>query len=99
MPVEIIIDYGRHSLPLVRNYQMRSRGRPQTITGPRRYPNRLGELRRNSGLSQQGVAVAAGISIAYYGALERGDKRINADTANRLVAPLRCAAGDLLAGG
>jgi transcriptional regulator with XRE-family HTH domain len=77
---------------------MRSRGRPPTITGARRYPNRLRELRQHSGLSQQSVAAAAGISVAYYGALERGDKRINADTAERLSHPLRCAVGDLLAG-
>ena len=56
------------------------------------------ELRRHCGLSQQGVATAAGISVAYYGALERGDKRINADTAERLAAPLHCVAGDLLPG-
>lgn len=77
---------------------MRSRGRPPTITGARRYPNRLGELRRHRGLPQQSVAAAAGISVAYYGALERGDKRINADTAERLSGPLGCAPGDLLAG-
>jgi len=68
---------------------MRLRGRPPTITGARRYPNRLRELRARRGLLQQGVAAAAGISIAYYGALERGDKRINADTAERLCRPLR----------
>jgi transcriptional regulator with XRE-family HTH domain len=78
--------------------QMRGRGRPPMLTGARRYPNRLRELRQYSGLSQQAVAAAAGISGAYYGALERGDKRINADTAERLSKPLRCAAGDLLAG-
>src|SRR5579864_323301 len=77
---------------------MRARGRPPTITGARRYPNRLRELRRHRGMSQQGVAAAAAISVAYYGALERGDKRINADTAERLCGPLQCAAGDLLPG-
>ncbi len=77
---------------------MRSRGRPPIITGARRYPNRLRELRRHTGLSQQSIAAAAGISIAYYGALERGDKRINADTAERLAGPLRSASGDLLSG-
>jgi transcriptional regulator with XRE-family HTH domain len=77
---------------------MRGRGRPPTLTGTRRYPNRLRELRQHCGLSQQQVAAAAGISTAYYGALERGDKRINADTAARLSGPLRCVAGDLLAG-
>jgi len=77
---------------------MRGRGRPRTLIGARRYPNRLRELRQHCGLSQQQVAAAAGISTAYYGALERGDKRINADTAARLSGPLRCAAGDLLLG-
>ena len=67
-------------------------------TGARRYPNRLRELRRHSDLSQQSVAAGAGISVAYYGALERGDKRINVDTAERLCRPLRCAVSDLLAG-
>jgi transcriptional regulator with XRE-family HTH domain len=78
---------------------MRGRGRPPTLTGARRYPNRLRELRHNCGLSQQAVAAAAGISGAYYGALERGDKRINADTAERLSRPLHCSVGDLLGGG
>lgn len=77
---------------------MRARGRPPTLIGARRYPNRLRELRRHEGLSQQSVAAAAGISVAYYGALERGDKRINTDTAERLSGPLRCVVGDLLAG-
>jgi transcriptional regulator with XRE-family HTH domain len=76
---------------------MRARGRPPKITGARRYPNRLRELRTRLGLSQRSVAAQAGISPAYYGALERGDKRINADIAQRLQAPLRCAAGQLLA--
>jgi transcriptional regulator with XRE-family HTH domain len=77
---------------------MKTRGRPPKNTGPPRYVNRLRELRQRLGLSQQEVAVQAGISAAYYGALERGDKRINADTAQRLHAPLRCGVSDLLAG-
>lgn len=74
------------------------RGRPPIMTGARRYPNRLRELRQSYGLTQRAVAAAAGICGAYYGALERGDKRINADTAERLSQPLRCAVGDLLGG-
>ncbi|HTV89627.1 MAG TPA: helix-turn-helix transcriptional regulator [Stellaceae bacterium] len=74
------------------------RGRPPKFAGERRYPNRLRELRARLASSQQNIAAAAGISLAYYGALERGDKRINADTAQRLQRALRCAAGDLLAG-
>jgi len=77
---------------------MRSRGRPATLTRERRYPNRLRILRERLGLSQQIAAAAAEMSGAYYGALERGDKRINADTAQRLSKVLHCAAGDLLAG-
>src|SRR5437868_10147050 len=77
---------------------MKPRGRPPKKTGPPRYASRLRELRQRLGLSQQEVASAAGISSAYYGALERGDKRINADTAQRLHIPLRCSVSDLLAG-
>jgi len=77
---------------------MKTRGRPPKNTGPPRYVSRLRELRQRLGMSQQEVAAQSGISAAYYGALERGDKRINADTAQRLHAPLRCAVSDLLAG-
>src|SRR6266849_4373681 len=77
---------------------MRGRGRPPKILGERRYPNRLREFRERLRLSQQNVASRAGISLAYYGALERGDKRINADTEQRLRSALRCAPGELLAG-
>ena len=77
---------------------MKTRGPPPKKTGPPRYASRLRELRQRLGLSQQEVAGAAGISSAYYGALERGDKRINADTAQRLHIPLRCSVSDLLAG-
>src|SRR5260370_2782886 len=74
------------------------RGRPPKILGERRYPDRLREFRERLGLSQQNVAMRAGISLAYYGALERGDKRINADTEQRLRSALRSAPGELLAG-
>ena len=77
---------------------METRGRPRKNTGAPRYGNRLRELRQRLGLSQQEVAQQAAISAAYYGALERGDKRINADTAQRLHRPLRCGVSDLLAG-
>src|SRR6266851_10310360 len=77
---------------------MQTRGRPPKNTGAPRYANRLRELRQRLGMSQQEVAQQATISAAYYGALERGDKRINADTAQRLHRPLRCAVSALLAG-
>ena len=77
---------------------MRARGRPPKLVGARRYPNCLRELREGAALSQQAVAAAAGMSGAYYGALERGDKRINADTAERLCHALGCTAADLLTG-
>jgi transcriptional regulator with XRE-family HTH domain len=77
---------------------MRRRGRPPTITAARRYPNPLREMRERLGLSQEKVAGLAGISSAYYGALERGDRRINTDIAQRLSRALGCAPGDLLQG-
>jgi transcriptional regulator with XRE-family HTH domain len=84
----MLISMDEHSPP-------RGRGRPPKITGERRYPNRLRALRQLRGLSQQAVAGSAGISVAYYGALERGDKRINADTAELLSDALGSAVGDL----
>lgn len=77
---------------------MRRRGRPPIVTAARRYPNALRELRERLGLSQEKVAEQAGMSTAYYGALERGDRRINTDTAQRLHNALGCAPGDLLQG-
>jgi transcriptional regulator with XRE-family HTH domain len=59
----------------------------------------LRELRRALGLSQQDVAMRAGISLSYYGALERGDKRINTDTEQRLRTALHYTPGELFAGG
>jgi transcriptional regulator with XRE-family HTH domain len=69
------------------------------MIGDRRYPNRLRALREHRCLSQQAVAGSAGISVAYYGALERGDKRINTDTAELLSRALDCTVGDLLGKG
>src|SRR5947207_14070038 len=77
---------------------LKTRGRPPKNPGPPLYASRLRELRQRLGLSQQEVASTAAISSAYYGALERGDKRINADTAQRLHIPLRCSVSDLLSG-
>jgi transcriptional regulator with XRE-family HTH domain len=77
---------------------MRGRGRPPLTTGERRYPNSLREFRERRGLSQQAAAAAAGISASYYGALERGDKRINSDTAGRLAKALDVGSGELLGG-
>ena len=77
---------------------MKSRGRPPKAVREPRYPNRLRELRDRLEFSQQRIAKQAGISPPYYGALERGEKRINADTAQRLQGALRCTAGELLAG-
>lgn len=77
---------------------MRGRGRPPKLTGERRYPSRLRELREHRALSQQAAAATAGMSGAYYGALERGDKRINADTAERLAKALGCDTAELFGG-
>lgn len=77
---------------------MRGRGRPPKAVREPRYENCLRELRHRLGLSQQSVAALAEISLPYYGALERGERRINTDTARRLQTALRCAAGELFAG-
>jgi transcriptional regulator with XRE-family HTH domain len=75
---------------------LRRRGRPRSRAGPLRYPNRLAELRERLGLTQEEIAAAAAISPSYYGELERGMRRLNADLAQRLHGVLRCLPGDLL---
>jgi transcriptional regulator with XRE-family HTH domain len=79
------------------NVATRPRGRPRSRAGPMRHPNRLAALRERLGLTQEEVSAAAQISPSYYGELERGVRRLNADLARRLGQVLRCAPGDLLA--
>lgn len=62
----------------------RGPGRERTKTTPPQYPNELEGLRQGRGLSQSAVARLAGMSASYYGEIERGDVRLNSDTAAKL---------------
>ncbi len=57
----------------------------------------LKRLRREAGITQQGLAFRAGVSIALVVALEQG-KRNNPrlDTLRKLAAGLGCSVGDLV---
>ncbi len=59
-------------------------------------PNRLHELRRLRGLTQNKLAELAGISGQQIGHLERGERRMTFTQAELLAPHLGCAAADLL---
>ncbi|WP_439815939.1 XRE family transcriptional regulator [Zavarzinia sp. CC-PAN008] len=58
--------------------------------------NRIAEMRRAAGLSQQDLADAAGTGRSQIVKLERGERRLTVDWMVRLAGPLRCAPRDLL---
>lgn len=57
--------------------------------------NRLRELRKAAGLSQELLSEKAGLSVSYAGLLERGERRINEETAQSLATALGCRPADL----
>lgn len=59
-------------------------------------PNRLHELRRLRGLTQNKIAELAGISGQQIGHLERGERRMTFAQAELLASHLGCAPADLL---
>jgi transcriptional regulator with XRE-family HTH domain len=53
------------------------------------------KVRRESGISQEDFAHEAGISRAYYGAVERGERNVAALNLMRIAAALNIEAGEL----
>ncbi|MDD3445133.1 MAG: S24 family peptidase [Zavarzinia sp.] len=58
--------------------------------------NRLGELRRRAGLTQDQLAERAGTGRSQIVKLERGERRLTVDWMLRLAGPLGCDPKDLL---
>lgn len=59
---------------------------------------RIGELRKERGLSQEAFAREAGLDRAWLGRLERGTQNPSIVTIARLAAAFRMDLGDLLRG-
>lgn len=60
------------------------------------FGQRLKELRERAGLTQQGVAVAAGLSVSNVAKLERNEVKPSWDTVVRLAKALRAKTDDFL---
>ena len=77
------------------------------VTGPvgsarvrerrRAFGERVRELRRVRGLSQEALAEHAGLHRTYVGSVERGERNISLDNIHALADALEVAAPDLLA--
>ena len=63
----------------------------------RAFGERVRELRRVRGLSQEALAEHAGLHRTYVGSVERGERNISLDNIHALADALEVAAPDLLA--
>lgn len=63
----------------------------------RAFGERVRELRRVRGLSQEALAEHAGLHRTYVGSVERGERNVSLDNIHALADALEVAAPDLLA--
>ena len=56
---------------------------------------RIRELRKARGFSQENFAAAAGLDRAYYGGVERGERNLSARNVVRIAATLGVEVGEL----
>ena len=57
---------------------------------------RMRKLRKGLGLSQEEVALSAGLDRSYFGAIERGEKNVSLVNIHRIAEALKVGAGELL---
>ncbi len=62
------------------------------------FGNRVRELRRGEGYSQEGFADVSGLHRTYIGSIERGEQNISIDNMAKLAKALRISLSDLLKG-
>ena len=53
-----------------------------------RFGNRVRELRKKKGLSQEGLALESGLDRSYVGGVERGERNISLENITRLAKAL-----------
>lgn len=61
-----------------------------------RFGQRLAKLRKERGLSQEGLALKSGISRSYLGGVERGQRNISLVTIQRLAKTLEITLSHLM---
>lgn len=68
---------------------------PELLARRARLGERVRELRRAKGVSQEELAHVAGLDRSYVGAVERGERNLGVDNLWRLADALEIGAGDL----
>jgi transcriptional regulator with XRE-family HTH domain len=61
-----------------------------------RFGNRVRELRKKKGLSQEGLALESGLDRSYVGGVERGERNISLENIEKLARALRVHPSELL---
>jgi len=61
-----------------------------------RFGQKLRELRTQKGLSQEGLAEAAGLHRTYVSSVERGERNVTITTIERLAAALKVRMAELM---
>lgn len=64
----------------------------------KRFGARVRELRKESGLSQEGLADACGLDRTYIGGVERGERNVGLVNVHRIAAALDVRAEELFRG-
>jgi transcriptional regulator with XRE-family HTH domain len=64
----------------------------------RKLGTRIRSQRKRIGLTQEALALAAGLDRSYYGAVERGERNITFAVLCRICLPLRCDIAALTCG-
>ncbi len=60
--------------------------------------NRVRELRKKKGLSQEGLALESGLDRSYVGGVERGQRNISLENIEKLAKALGVTGSELLRG-
>jgi transcriptional regulator with XRE-family HTH domain len=63
-----------------------------------RFGNRVRELRKKKGLSQEGLALEAGLDRSYVGGVERGERNVSLENIAKLAAALGVNVSNLTKG-
>ena len=60
-----------------------------------RFGNRVRELRRKKGLSQEALALEAGLDRSYVGGVERGERNVSLVNIKKLAAAIGVSVSDI----
>lgn len=69
-----------------------------TTARQRLFGDQVRAYRQSSGLSQEALALKAGVNRSYYASLEAGRRNASLETICRLALALECDAADLVKG-